>query len=612
MRKFSIISILLIFIISIIIQRESGHAEASCKGEKGCTTSKANLNIEQTEKVSLTPEKSKHFPPNWSSSFYPSINMDRYNFIRSYYSILRFFVSIYFILINSIFSLYNSIVPTKTVNWKNASDNLFIPAHIAAKQIRENKLKSRDLVLAYIERLAIVNETVNGLTQNNTQALKRAEECDEELANMTTEARKELAKTKPLFGVPFTVKANIQVKGFITSSCNRYAMNNPPSEEEAPVITRLLEAGAIILGITSMPNNGVSWAVDDSACGIVNNPHDTRRMSGGSSGGEGALVASAGSLFGIGNDIGGSVRIPSYMNGIFGLKPTTFPNHTVPVDGILPKFTVYPPAAEMLTMGPLVRYASDLPLIMSVMANKSLDYYEKELDLSKLRLFYLEDLDVLISEVLHDEQRNVVRLVKNFFEIKHNVKAQKVQFPLMNRVWELWALTGYSNETFSNSKLPSLFKKVYSGESNYTFIQLELSILQTFAAPKDSKEFEFVASKKQKLRDQLNNLLGKDGILLLPIWPTPPPFHHIEPFTPWNVLYTLLFNILGCPAIAVPVGKSPITNLPLGVQFIGSSFNEEILIAMARFMEKSFGGWVKPGYISPTFVKNTMPVHDEI
>uniref|UniRef100_A0A1I8B8B3 Amidase domain-containing protein n=1 Tax=Meloidogyne hapla TaxID=6305 RepID=A0A1I8B8B3_MELHA len=191
------------------------------------------------------------------------------------------------------------------------------------------------------------------------------------------------------------------------------------------------------------------------------------------------------------------------------------------------------------------------------MANKSLDYYEKELDLSKLRLFYLEDLDVLISEVLHDEQRNVVRL------------AQKVQFPLMNRVWELWALTGYSNETF-------------------------------------------VASKKQKLRDQLNNLLGKDGILLLPIWPTPPPFHHIEPFTPWNVLYTLLFNILGCPAIAVPVGKSPITNLPLGVQFIGSSFNEEILIAMARFMEKSFGGWVKPGYISPTFVKNTMPVHDEI
>uniref|UniRef100_A0A914KZY3 Amidase domain-containing protein n=1 Tax=Meloidogyne incognita TaxID=6306 RepID=A0A914KZY3_MELIC len=429
---------------------------------------------------------------------------------------------------------------------------------------------------------------------------------------MTKEKRNELAKTKPLFGVPFTVKANIEVKGFITSRCNLYEMNNPPSTVEATVVTRLLEAGAIILGITTMPNNGVSWAVDDSACGVVNNPHDTRRMSGGSSGGEGVLVASAGSLFGIGNDIGGSVRIPAYMNGIFGLKPTSFPNHTIPVDGILPKFTDYQPASEMLTMGPLVRYASDLPLIMSVMANKPLNYYSKELDLSKLKLFYLEDLDVLISEGLHDEQRNVIRLVKNFFETKHQIKAQKVQFPLMNRVYELWGLTGFSNSTFGLTEIPSLVKQVYSGKSNYTFIQLELSLLQSFTAPKDSKELEFVANKKQKLRDQLNNLLGKDGILLLPIWPTPPPFHHIEPFTPWNVLYTLLFNVLGCPAISVPVGKSRQTNLPLGVQFISSTFNEEILIGMARFMEKSFGGWVKPGHVSPTFLNNKMSVHDEI
>uniref|UniRef100_A0A915LL08 Amidase domain-containing protein n=1 Tax=Meloidogyne javanica TaxID=6303 RepID=A0A915LL08_MELJA len=463
------------------------------------------------------------------------------------------------------------------------------------------KLKSRDLVLAYIERLKIVNETVNGLTQNNTNALELAERCDEELANITKEKRNELAKTKPLFGVPFTVKANIEVKGFITSCCNLYEMNNPPSTVEATVVTRLLEAGAIILGITTMPNNGVSWAVDDSACGVVNNPHDTRRMSGGSSGGEGVLVASAGSLFGIGNDIGGSVRIPAYMNGIFGLKPTSFPNHTIPVEGILPKFTDYQPASEMLTMGPLVRYASDLPLIMSA-----------KLDLSKLKLFYLEDLDVLISEGLHDEQRNVIRLVKNFFETKHQIKAQKVQFPLMNRVYELWGLTGFSNSTFGLTEIPSLVKQVYSGKSNYTFIQLELSLLQSFTAPKDSKELEFVANKKQKLRDQLNNLLGKDGILLLPIWPTPPPFHHIEPFTPWNVLYTLLFNVLGCPAISVPVGKSRQTNLPLGVQFISSTFNEEILIGMARFMEKSFGGWVKPGHVSPTFLNNKMSVHDEI
>ncbi|KAF7635449.1 Amidase domain-containing protein [Meloidogyne graminicola] len=298
MREFSI---LIILIVLFIVQQKvevSTTPKENSSSEEGCT--------QENEQEKFT----KYFSFEWSSSYYPTIVMDRYNFIRNYYSILRFFSSIYFILINSIFSLYNSFLPMETVNWVNASDKLFIPAHLAAKQIRENKLKSRDLVLAYIERLAIVNKTVNGLTQNNTEALAQAESCDEQLANMTKEQRKELFKTKPLFGVPFTVKANIKVKGFITSACNLYTMHNPPSTEDAPVIKRLKAAGAIILGITSMPNNGVSWAVDDSACGIVNNPHDTRRMSGGSTGGEGVLVSSAGSLFGIGNDIGGSVRIP--------------------------------------------------------------------------------------------------------------------------------------------------------------------------------------------------------------------------------------------------------------------------------------------------------------
>jgi len=176
------------------------------------------------------------------------------------------------------------------------------------------------------------------------------------------------------------------------------------------------DAGAILIGITAMPNLGLSWAGDDTACvpngGTVNNPHDSRRIPGGSSSGEGAIVSSAGSLMGIGNDIGGSVRVPSSMNGIFGLKPTNYPNHTVPVEGIVPNFAAYQPAKDMLTNGPLVRYATDLHLVLSVMANQPVDYYYKEVDFSKdLKLYYLEDLEILICEKLHDEQRDQVRKV---------------------------------------------------------------------------------------------------------------------------------------------------------------------------------------------------------
>ena len=175
------------------------------------------------------------------------------------------------------------------------------------------------------------------------------------------------------------------------------------------------DAGAILLGITTMPNLGLSWAGDDSHCvpnDTVNNPHDSRRIAGGSSAGEGVLIAAAGSLMGLGNDIGGSVRVPAHMSGIFGLKPTNYPTHTIPVEGIVPNYAGYPPAKDMLSNGPMVRYASDLHVILSVLANQPVDYFYKEVDFSKdVKLYYLEDVEILISEKLHDPQRKQVRKV---------------------------------------------------------------------------------------------------------------------------------------------------------------------------------------------------------
>lgn len=88
----------------------------------------------------------------------------------------------------------------------------------------------------------------------------------------------------------------------------------------------MMDAGAILTAITSMPNLGLSTYCDDTACSQVKNPHDTRRTPGGSSSGEAALISSAGSLLGIGNDIGGSLRIPSLSCGIFAVKPTSYPS----------------------------------------------------------------------------------------------------------------------------------------------------------------------------------------------------------------------------------------------------------------------------------------------
>ncbi|TKR63187.1 hypothetical protein L596_027048 [Steinernema carpocapsae] len=100
--------------------------------------------------------------------------------------------------------------------------------------------------------------------------------------------------------------------------------------------------------------------------GRTNNPYDSRRGVGGSSGGEGAIIAAAGSVIGIGSDIGGSIRIPSVFNGVFGLKPT---QNMVPCDRYIPEqMTEGGLRRELAVTGPLCRYAEDLPLMLKALA----------------------------------------------------------------------------------------------------------------------------------------------------------------------------------------------------------------------------------------------------
>lgn len=536
---------------------------------------------------------------------YPSLAMNRYRIFHDFYPLFRLLADCYFTLVNAAFALFNAFQPIRNAGrWQNASKLLFMPARKAAELIRQGNITSTALVKAYIERIQAANPLLNAVVYTNfNEALKRAADVDAQLERMTSAQRANLKTRKPLYGVPFTSKNNLKTKGFVITACNRAFTNaNAMSTETAPIVQRMLDAGAILTAITSMPNLGESTYGDDSVCGVTNNPHDTRRTSGGSSSGEAALIAAAASPMGIGNDIGGSLRIPASYCGIFSLKPTTYPAHTVPYQGIVPNFAAYPPDKDMLTNGPMCRYVDDLSLGLSVMANKAPNDYDIHVDFANdFCLFYLDGLDIMLSESVHEEQRNAVRKVKNYFEQVHNATVQKVAFPLMNRIFELWALTGYSEglKPFHPNITGEFIQLLHAepGELNTTFWMWALDALKTFAHPKDEAEHAFVAGKLAKLRRQVSKLLGRNGVLVMPIVPAPVPFHHMEPFKTYNFVYALVFNVLGLPVVAIPTGKSPVTNMPLGVQIAGAPFNEALLIAVARELEKAFGGWVPPGRV---------------
>src|SRR6202011_2168840 len=166
----------------------------------------------------------------------------------------------------------------------------------------------------------------------------------------------------PLLGVPFTVKESIAVRG-MPNSAGLVARQGLASEDNAPAVQRLLDAGAIALGVTNTSELTLWIESNNRVYGQTSNPYDGTRTAGGSSGGEGAAVGSGGSPFGIASDIAGSIRIPAFFCGVFGHKPSA---------GLVPNSGLYPPApgesGRMLGTGPLARRAEDLMPLLRIIA----------------------------------------------------------------------------------------------------------------------------------------------------------------------------------------------------------------------------------------------------
>lgn len=169
-----------------------------------------------------------------------------------------------------------------------------------------------------------------------------------------------------LFGIPFSVKECIKQKGFPTT-CGFETRIEELSDSTCPLIAALIKEGAIPIVRSNVPQYLLSFESDNEIYGIAKNPHNLKRTPGGSSGGESALIASGCTVFGIGSDIGGSIRIPSTFTGIFGFKPTN-PRITKrgnASNGVLSSH-VSDQCIVQPTIGPLARSNEDLSKILNI------------------------------------------------------------------------------------------------------------------------------------------------------------------------------------------------------------------------------------------------------
>ena len=218
-----------------------------------------------------------------------------------------------------------------------------------SRMIRDRSVSSSEVVEAHLRRIEQMNPRLNAVVQVLAgQARRRAGEADR------ATARRE--SWGPLHGIPVTAKDTIEIRGVPSTGGTMGRADHLPAED-ATVIRRLRGAGAIVVGLTNVPELVLAGDTDNLVYGRTNNPYDLSRTPGGSSGGEAAAIAAGLSPLGLGSDVGGSIRLPAHFCGIAGLKPTTgrvpSTGHWPPFAGLLgPMFQIGPHGPQRSGSGP--------------------------------------------------------------------------------------------------------------------------------------------------------------------------------------------------------------------------------------------------------------------
>lgn len=239
----------------------------------------------------------------------------------------------------------------------DTTDMLFLSATEIASQIKAGKLSASDVVEAHIKRIEQVNPRLNAVIfPMFDQAREEAKAADA--------AQRQGEKLGPLHGVPITIKEALLVKGTPTT----YGLpnqRNHRAEKDGPMVSRLRQAGAIILGKTNLSQLAIYIESDNPLYGRTNNPWNLDRSPGGSSGGEAAIIAAGGSALGLGADFGGSIREPAHFCGIHGFKPTS--RRLTMQDTRYDLFAIGQEGI-VAQSGPMARSVADLTLAMNILA----------------------------------------------------------------------------------------------------------------------------------------------------------------------------------------------------------------------------------------------------
>ena len=407
-----------------------------------------------------------------------------------------------------------------------------------------------------------------------------------------------------LHGVPYALKDNILFENSLTTAGSKM-LENYRASFDATVVKKLRTAGAVCLGKTNMDEFAMGTSTENSAFGPTKNPHDLKRVPGGSSGGSAAAVAADLAVFALGSDTGGSIRQPAAFCGVVGFKPSY---------GRVSRHGLIAMASSLDQIGPITKNVEDAALVFEVIAghdkfdsttlNKPVPEISKKLnsDIKGLKIgvpkeFFGKGLAPEVEERIRESIKKLEGL---------GCKIEEVSLPNFE-----YGLAAYyiivPSEISSNLARFDGIRYGHSSKNSPTLLDVYLDsrseglgpepkrriILGTYALSSGYYDAYYLKAQKVRalLKQDFDNAFKKVDAIVGPVSPTTAFKIGEKVADPLSLyledIYTVPVNLAGLPGISVPCGLGRESNMPVGFQIIGKYFDEETVLKLAYHLEQA-------------------------
>jgi len=458
-----------------------------------------------------------------------------------------------------------------------------------ASGFRGGEFSAVEVAKFFLDKIKKNNEeNFSFITITEELALEQARKADERIAK---------GDENLLLGISGALKDNIMLKG-VRCTAGSKSLNNYYSSYNAHIVEKLEKEGSVILGKTNMDEFAMGSSTENSAFGVTRNPYDLSRIPGGSSGGSAVAVATGCCSFAIGSDTGGSIRQPASFCGVVGLKPTY---------GSVSRRGLIAMASSLDQIGVFARNISDTIDLFEVISGKdeldstSVDYSfsRKEIDVSKLRVgipkeYFIDGMDKRVEMKIKEAIALISKMGVKIKEISlpHTDYALPVYYIIMpsevsSNMSRYDGLRYGLSDDQASDLIESYFRNRGKGFGMEVKRRIVLGTYTLSAGYKDTY-YQKALKVRSLIKDDFVKAFKEVDIIITPTSPILPFKIGEKIGDPLSIylsdIFTVTANLAGVPALSLPCGK--IDGLPVGIQLIGRSFEENTILQAGKAFEE--------------------------